>query len=178
MVAEVKDQPKGSPSVFLQDFVDVGVAAAEAGERLASGGTWLAPLATAAGDDATSLLVRVGPARMGEFVARTVLVRLGEPSARGDVVMVPIRWEDAQHPALFPVLDGDLEVAPLDVDRCRVVLYAAYRPPLRAVGRLIDDALLHRVAESTVRAFLHRAAQALTAPLSGLPSGALAEPAP
>jgi hypothetical protein len=162
MVTPPDDGPKASPSVFLQDFVDVERPAAEVGEQLASGSAWLAPLASAAGDDATSLLVRVGPQGLGEFVARTVLVRLGRPNTRGDVVMVPIRWEDAQHPALFPVLDGDLEVAPLGDRCCRVVMYASYRPPLRAFGRVIDEALLHRVAESTVRAFLRRTAEAVT----------------
>lgn len=163
MVSVPHDGEKGPPSVFLQDFVDVDCGAAIVGPRLAGGSAWLAPLATAAGDDATSMFLRVGPQGLGDFVARTVLVRLGDPNVHGEVVRVPIRWEDAQHPALFPVLDGDLEVAPLTEESCRVVLYAAYRPPLRAVGRVIDEALLHRVAESTVRAFLRRAAEALTA---------------
>lgn len=164
MATAPDEGPKRRLSVFIQDFVDVDRSASVVGERLADGDTWMAPLASAAGGDATSLFVRIGPQGLGDFVARTVLVRLGRPSARGDVVMVPIRWEDAQRPALFPVLDGDLEVAPLDVDRCRVVLSASYRPPLRTVGRVIDDALLHRVAESTVRSFLQRAADALAAP--------------
>lgn len=163
MASAVKDGKKGPPSVFLQDFVDVESPADQVGRRLAAGSDWLAPLAAAAGDDAAMLLVRVGPQLLGDCLARTVLVRLGRPSWRDNVVMVPIRWEDAQHPALFPVLDGDLEVAPLDDDGCRIVLYAAYRPPLRAVGRAIDEAVLHRVAESTVRAFLRRAAAALEA---------------
>jgi hypothetical protein len=167
MATAPRNDEMGSPSVFLQDFVDVHRPAAEVGERLAEGSAWLAPLAAAAGGDATSLLVRIGPQRLGDLVARTVRVRLGTPSARGDLLLVPLRWEDAQHPALFPVLDGDLEIAPLDPDRCRMVLYASYRPPLRGLGKVIDDALLHRVAESTVRAFLLRAADALTAPDSG-----------
>lgn len=160
---EPRPEDKGPPSVFLQDFVDVDCGAPRVGELLAAGSGWLTPLAGAAAGDATSLFVRVGPQLLGDLVARTVRVRLGDPSARGEAVRVPIRWEDAQHPALFPVLDGDLEVAPLAEDSCRVVLYAAYRPPLRAVGRVIDEALLHRVAESTVRAFLRRAAEALAA---------------
>lgn len=160
-MATAADGTKGTPSVFLQDFVDVDGSASEVGERLASGSAWLAPLAGEAGDDATSLLVRVGPQLLGDFVARTVVVRLGHPTVEGERVMVPIRWEDAQHPSLFPVLDGDVEVAPLSEDRCRIVLYAAYRPPMRALGRVVDEAVLHRVAESTVRAFLHRAAEEL-----------------
>lgn len=163
MVTAPGNDRKGTPSVFLKDFVDVHRPVAEVGERIASGSAWLTPLATAAGDDATSLLVQVGPQRLGDLIARTVRVRLGSPNSRDGAVVVPIRWEDAQHPALFPVLDGDLEVASLDEQSSRVVLYASYRPPLRGLGQLIDDGLLHRVAESTVRAFLLRAAEALAA---------------
>jgi ribosome-associated toxin RatA of RatAB toxin-antitoxin module len=64
-------------------------------------------------------------------------------------------------PDLFPVLDGELEVAPLDPERCRVTLTASYVPPLGEVGRQLDHALFHRVAHSTVRAFLDRVADSL-----------------
>ncbi len=160
VTTSARDGNKAPPAVFLQDFVDVERPADQVGAQLATGSAWLAPLAGAAGDDA-ALLVRVGPQLLGDILARTVVVRLGLPSRRNGAVLVPIRWEDAQHPALFPVLDGDLEVASLDDNRCRIVLSACYRPPLRAVGRIIDEAVLHRVAESTVRAFLRRAASAL-----------------
>ena len=52
------------------------------------------------------------------------------------------------------MLDGNLEVVPLGPERCRVVLTAAYRPPFERAGQLLDQAFLHRVAESTVRSFL------------------------
>jgi hypothetical protein len=62
---------------------------------------------------------------------------------------------------IFPMLDGDLELAPLGSERCRLTLSASYMPPFGDVGRALDRALLHRVAQSTVRSFLARVAMSL-----------------
>jgi hypothetical protein len=35
-------------------------------------------------------------------------------------------------------LDGDLELAPLGPDRCRVILAASYAPPLASLGRALE----------------------------------------
>jgi hypothetical protein len=150
------------PTVFLHDFVDVDRPVDEVAGRLDDGAGWLGSLATAAGDETGALLVRIGPTwSLGDWVARDVRVRLGLPMRHGHAMVVPVRWEDANRPGFFPVLDGDMEVAPLGADRCRIVMNASYRPPFEGVGRAIDQAILHRVAESTVRSFLHRVAAAL-----------------
>jgi len=97
----------------------------------------------------------------GRSDARKVRVTLGPPHNRGDAIVVPLSWKSSALPDLFPVLDGELEVAPLDPERCRVTLTASYVPPLGEVGRQLDHALFHRVAHSTVRAFLDRVADSL-----------------
>ena len=148
-----------SPAVFLQDFVDVEQPEQLVSERLCSGQAWLARLASAAGDDTESRLVRLGPS--DHLITREVRVRVGRPTSLETSVVVPLRWEDARRPNFFPVLDGNLEVAPLGTDRSRVVLHASYRPPFDGVGRALDQALLHRVAESTVRTFLCKVAETL-----------------
>jgi hypothetical protein len=53
-------------------------------------------------------------------------------------------------------MDADLEIAALGRDRCQLSMSARYQPPLRALGRAIDHALLHRVAEATIKDFLDR----------------------
>ncbi len=151
-------------AVFIQDFVDVDLPERLVSERLDEAQGWLAGLACAAGGDAESQLVRLGPSGLGQLVARDVRVRLGRATSGGTRdggVVVPLRWEDAKRPGLFPMLDGNLEVAPLGPERSRVVLYASYRPPFDAVGRVLDQALFHRVAESTVRSFLQKMAETL-----------------
>ena len=63
--------------------------------------------------------------------------------------------------SVFPSLEGDLEVAALGPDRTQLAMSARYRPPLGGVGRAIDRTLLHRVAEATVKDFVHRVRQAI-----------------
>jgi hypothetical protein len=57
---------------------------------------------------------------------------------------------------VFPALDADLEVARLEDSRCQLAISARYEPPLGAIGRAIDRAVLARVAEATVKDFLDR----------------------
>lgn len=152
-----------SPAVFLQDFVDVDCAADPVSARITGGDWWLANLASAAGGDTESQLMRIGPASFGDWIARDVHVRIGRSTMSGDSTLVPLRWEDARRPHLFPVLDGNLEVVPLGPQCCRVVLTATYRPPFERAGQLLDHAFLHRVAESTVRSFLTQLGRSLEA---------------
>jgi hypothetical protein len=50
----------------------------------------------------------------------------------------------------------------LGEDRTQLAISARYRPPRGVVGRAVDRALLHRVAEATLKDFLDRVGQALT----------------
>jgi len=162
--------------VFLRDFVDVKCAADPVSARIAGGDWWLANLVSAAGDDTESQLMRIGPASFGEWIARDVRVRIGRSTSSGSATLVPLRWEDARRPQLFPVLDGNLEVVPLGPERCRVVLSATYRPPFERAGQLLDQAFLHRVAESTVRSFLTQLGRVMEADVAAEPPRPSPEP--
>ena len=105
-------------------------------------------------------MLRIGPG-WGGRAARRVLVTLGPPHERAQAVVVPLSWKSIDHPGLFPVLDGDIELSELDENRCRVALAASYVPPLGELGRQLDRALLHRVARSTARSFLAQVAAGL-----------------
>ena len=59
------------------------------------------------------------------------------------------------------VADSEADQRPLDPDRTEVTLSGNYRPPLGRAGQVLDDALLARVARSTVRSLLRRFARAL-----------------
>jgi hypothetical protein len=78
-------------------------------------------------------------------------------------IVVPLSWEANSLPGLFPVLDGEMEVASIDAEHCRLTLTASYTPPLGEVGRQLDQLLLHGVASSTALAFLDRVADGLEA---------------
>ncbi len=162
MAADASDGDR-TQAIFLRDFVDVDQPQELVSERLSTGQSWLGRLAGAAGDDTESYLVRLGLTALGDLdlVTREVRVRMGTPTSLEEGVVVALRWEDARRPNLFPVLDGNLEVAPVGPNQSRLILHAAYRPPFDGVGRALDRALLHRVAESTVRSFLRKVAETL-----------------
>ena len=75
--------------------------------------------------------------------------------------MITLSWEPVAHRSLFPILSGDLELAPIGGGLCRLTLAASYEPPLGEVGEALDRAVLHRVAQSTIRSFLQRLAKTL-----------------
>ena len=156
--------PPRSPVVFLTDFVDVGRPAGEVGRQLCGCGDWMVPLAGAAAAEGDAILIRLGPTGAGGRAGVVTRIHLGECVRRNGQTFVPMRWEAAAHAGLFPVLDGDLEVARLDDGHCRLAIKASYRPPLEVLGRFLDTVALHRVAESTVRAFLRLLAERLEKP--------------
>jgi len=159
-VAEVKAVQRRR-AFLVQDFADVDRPLESVCGRFVGDGCWLAPIADAAHEEGESLRVRIGPAWSAGRVSREVRVHLGPPHRRGDALVVPISWEAVGLRSLFPMLDGDVELAPLGAGRCRLTLSASYVPPLGELGARLDQALLHRVAASTVRAFVSRIATSL-----------------
>jgi hypothetical protein len=115
--------------------------------------TWLPGIATEANLRGDRLLAEVG---VGEDVriARQVEIDLGTPIQLPTKTVLPLRWTATGASGLFPSLDADLEIAPLGHDRCQLSMSARYVPPLGALGRAMDRALLFRVAEATIKNFL------------------------
>ena len=119
--------------------------------------TWPAPLSKTA----RRCVCRLDLRWIGGLVSREVEVTLGPMRERGEARVVPIEWGASGFAGMFPVLNGDLELAAIGSRDCRLSLDASYHPPLGDLGRALDRALLHRVAQSTVRSFLARVATAL-----------------
>jgi hypothetical protein len=115
--------------------------------------SWLPGIATEANLRGDRLLAEVG---IGEDVriAREVAIDLGTPIQLPTKTVLPLRWTATGASGLFPSLDADLEIAPLGHDRCQLSMSARYVPPLGALGRAMDRALLFRVAEATIKNFL------------------------
>ena len=114
----------------------------------------LGAIAQRANQRGDELLADVG---IGERhrVERTVEVRLGAAIRAATKTVVPFSWQ-AVGPGrnLFPTLDADLEIAPLGSASTQLSISARYVPPLGLVGRMLDRAVLHRVAEATIKDFL------------------------
>ena len=106
-----------------------------------------------------------------------MVVELGESVRTGSKIVFPLRWTAIGGGGLFPSLDADLEVATLRPgDPARDE--RSVRPPFGAVGRVIDRAVLSRIAEATLKDFLDRVADTILATRASRPRPSwAAEPA-
>lgn len=126
-------------SVHIDQSVDQCAAALERGPR-----TWFPRLQA---DNASAVGLRVA----GVSVRKRVIVELGEPETKGEWTNVPISWKATFPEQLFPVLVGRVELVPVEKKVTRLTVSGMYEPPLGRLGALIDDAVMHSVAEATVR---------------------------
>ena len=106
--------------------------------------------------DGERLRARVGPAGFSSLFSKTVEIRLAPLRARGDSLVLSFRWSSIGGAPLFPRLEGELELAPLGEAQTEIQVHGQYDPPVGFLGRGLDRILLHRIAESTMRAFLNR----------------------
>jgi hypothetical protein len=56
-------------------------------------------------------------------------------------------------------MEGDIELAPFGPGASHLAMSGRYTPPYGGIGQALDRALLHRVAEATVRDFVQRVAE-------------------
>jgi hypothetical protein len=164
--------------MFARYFVEVPLSAEAVTDALARDPrVWLPGLAEQANHRGDLLLAQVG---FGDVVRirRTVVVELGESVRSGSTVVFPLRWVASAGAGLFPSLDADLEVAPLRPGRTQLAMSARYVPPFGPVGRVLDRAVLSRVAEATLKDFLDRVAARIVGRREGFPLPELSEAAP
>lgn len=99
-------------------------------------------MAAAAGDEGDRLLFEVGLEVRGRDLSRRPRLEVGEVHRHR-----PDR----------------LAAAWLGPDRTHLALTARYEPPFGVIGRAVDRALLHRVAEAVAQRFLEAVARRLAA---------------
>jgi hypothetical protein len=152
----------------LQYFSELPFAARRV-ERvlLRSPETWVLKLARQAGRRGELLLSEVGFGPPGRGLRKNVLIDVGRPYRLASKTVLPITWRATAPRRLFPEMEADVGVLALGAGRSQLSFNGRYRPPLGAVGRGIDRALLHRVAEATARDFVNRLARALESLLGG-----------
>ena len=93
----------------------------------------------------------VGPSVAGVGLRKKVTVTIGEPVTGGSWIEVPVTWHASSIRKMFPVMTGTVELAPVDARVTRLTVCGMYQPPFGRLGKHLDDALMHRVAEATVR---------------------------
>lgn len=149
--------------MFIRYFIELVLPAGRVEQMMCdSPASWIPGLAHEANARGERLLAEVG---LGDRVrlTRRVVVDLGEPMRFPSSIVIPLRWRPATAGGLLPALDADIEVAPLAPESTQLSMSARYVPPLGTLGSAVDRALLHRVAEATVKDFLDRVGETLTA---------------
>jgi hypothetical protein len=150
--------------MFLRYYLELSLPFEKAEATLLnSAHTWVSGLAQDAEERGGALLAEVGFGPPGRRMEKRVQIQLGSPFRLASKTILPMSWRATGAESLFPSLDADLEVAALSRQRTQLAISARYRPPLGSIGKAIDRTLLHRIAEATIKDFLDRAGEALTA---------------
>ena len=154
--------------MFIRYYAEIDAPAEAVTAALLDGpDAWLPGLAKAAGDRGEELLVEVGFGSERCRLECEVELTVRRPIVFPSRTTLPISWKPRGHRHLLPELEADVEVAPLGEHHTQLSISARYQPPLGALGKALDRALLHRVAEATVKDFLDGVARRLTtAPIS------------
>ena len=147
--------------MFARYFVDLDMPFGEV-ERalLRSPESWLPGAASRADAEGDRLLAEVGFGS-GLRIHKEVETTLRDPIRAGGRTILPLSWRASGPAGIFPSLEADIEIAPMGRARTQLAVSARYTPPLGPVGKAIDRGLLHRVAEATIRDFVHRVAASL-----------------
>jgi hypothetical protein len=77
------------------------------------------------------------------------------------VTRIPIHWQAAQRPGLFPVMDAELAIYPLTATETQLDFRGKYEPPLSVLGDAVNAIVGHRLAEASVHRFVAEVAQYL-----------------
>lgn len=101
----------------------------------------------------------------GGAITRRVVADVGPMETHANHLRMPLRWEAAEHPVLFPVMDAVLRISDAGGDHIELHVTGEYRTPFGAVGAVADVVAGRRVAESSIRGFLDVVTQRLEAKL-------------
>jgi hypothetical protein len=97
----------------------------------------------------------------GVPVRKRVVVELGEPEQTATWTAIPLTWKATFLERLFPTMTGKIELAPTDANVTRLTVSGMYQPPLGRLGEQLDEALMHNVAEGTVKELAESIAERL-----------------
>jgi len=100
----------------------------------------------------------------GLHVSTDIAVSLGEvreEEGAAPVTRIPIYWQAAQRPGLFPVMDAELAIYPLTATETQLDFRGKYEPPLSVFGDAVNAIVGHRLAEASVHRFVAEVAQYL-----------------
>lgn len=148
--------------MFLRTFVEIRVPSEGAAGILRHlPQTLVENFAIQAIDHGHTVLAEVGFPLGNRRLEKQVEIELGDAVETPSRTWLPLTWKATNAATFFPLLEGELEAAPLGRELTQIGLSARYKPPFGVVGSTLDRMFLHRVAEATVSDFLQRVAGAV-----------------
>jgi hypothetical protein len=152
--------------------LDVSIHAAQARLANQARGGLLRRASGSAYDEWQADLARAGPRGTTLGMSRLVRVRVRDMVTRGDSAIWAMRWEViGPGGSLFPALDADITLTPAGEDATMLAVSGVYRPPFGVVGAGLDRAVMHRVAEATIRSFTGHLGTAIMYPAASPQAG-------
>lgn len=139
-------------SVFVHYFTEAAVSLQQAVPAVSGLQREMSTWAGSAYRDGEELAGRLG-GKAG--LASLVLFEIGPAQTTASGRSFPVSWRATGAANLFPRLQADLELADLG-ETVLVILRGTYDPPLGEVGRIVDRAILGRVADATVKSWVDR----------------------
>jgi hypothetical protein len=142
------------PQLRVYDYVNQPFA--KVAEALSLDTTGIIKRATTSASERASdlegkLHAHVGPIDVSAEISIEVGPMDDTPMASGrEALRIPIKWKAVHASRVFPVMTAELKVYPLTANETQLELAGSYEPPLGAIGRALDSALLHRIAEASV----------------------------
>ena len=110
------------------------------------------PLSDALLEDPTRWFPKsVGVHVAGVPVRKRVSIEFGEPVKTSTWAVIPISWKPTFGRRLLPVMNGKVDLSPVSKEETRLTVSGMYQPPLGKLGEQLDEALMHNVAEGTVK---------------------------
>jgi hypothetical protein len=70
------------------------------------------------------------------------------------VTRIPVTWEAAHRPQLFPLMSAELSIYPLTATETQLDFLGRYEPPLGLFGDAVDAMIGHKIAEASVHRFI------------------------
>ena len=105
---------------------------------------------------AAALRVNIAGVDLGKEVSITVGTHVESPAELGKQpsTRIPIQWEAASGPRLFPLMKGELTLYPITATETQLDFGGTYEPPMGALGGVLDAVVGHRIAEASIHRFL------------------------
>ena len=103
----------------------------------------------------------VGLHIVGVPVRKKVVVEFGEPVRTSTWAVVPISWKATFPERLFPLMTGKIDVSPISPEETKLTVSGMYEPPLGKVGEELNEAVMHSVAQATVKELAQQIADRL-----------------